>query len=73
MLVQNLQTVLELCSTTLQDAAKDVRLAALTATCNFVVAISEQKQQMEAASELVPVMFGVLSAALNESDEESAR
>jgi len=72
-LVQNLQTVLELCSTTLQDAAKDVRLAALTATCNFVVAISEQKQQMEAASELVPVMFGVLSAALNESDEESAR
>ncbi|KAJ1481222.1 armadillo-type protein, partial [Baffinella frigidus] len=72
-LVQNLQVVLELCSATLQDANKDVRLAALSATCNFVVAISEQRATLESTSGLVPVMFGVLSTALNENDEESSR
>ena len=46
-----------------------MRLAALSATCNFVVAISEQKTTLESTSGLVPVMFGVLSTALNETDE----
>ena len=46
-----------------------MRLAALSATCNFVVAISEQKATLESTSGLVPVMFGVLSTALNETDE----
>ena len=59
---------------TLQDAqSKEVRLAALSAASSLIQALSNLEEQLQGLHVLIPAMFGVVSAALNDQDQESAR
>ena len=59
---------------TLQDnQSKDVRLAALSAASSLVQALSNLDEQLQGLQVLIPAMFGVVSTALNDQDQESAR
>jgi len=72
-LVQDVASVNTLCMGGMQDAHKEVRLAALSATGSVVQALSSYEEQVSAMSALVPVICSVLTQTLNEQDEESSR
>jgi len=65
----------EMLMVTLADPeSKEVRLAALNATASLVQALNETKDgSISALNDLIPNMVQVLTAALNEKDEETAR
>jgi hypothetical protein len=55
------------------ERSKDVRIAALSASSSLVQALSNLEEKLLQLQSLIPAMFAVVSSALNEQDEESAR
>jgi len=73
-LIPHIATLCSLFQATLQDPqSKEVRLAALNASSCLIQALSNLDDQLQALQVLIPALFGVVSGALNEQDEESAR
>mmetsp|Transcript_3719 Transcript_3719/g.9358 ORF Transcript_3719/g.9358 Transcript_3719/m.9358 type:complete len:1094 (+) Transcript_3719:94-3375(+) len=73
-LLGNMGPIKEMLSATLADPeSKEVRLAALSATGCLVQSLSNMEPQMQNLTDLIPHMVQVLTSALNEQDEETAR
>lgn len=72
-LTQDVAAVSNLCGTGMQDAQKEVRLAALSSTGSVVQALSSFEEQVSAMTGLLPTICGVLTQTLNEQDEDSSR
>uniref|UniRef100_A0A6U4TJI8 TOG domain-containing protein n=1 Tax=Hemiselmis andersenii TaxID=464988 RepID=A0A6U4TJI8_HEMAN len=69
-----LNAIKEMLLATLADPeSKDVRLAALNASACLVQALSSMENHISALNDLIPHMVQVLTAALNEKDEETSR
>eukprot|EP00286_Rhodomonas_abbreviata_P029484 CAMPEP_0181305524 /NCGR_PEP_ID=MMETSP1101-20121128/9780_1 /TAXON_ID=46948 /ORGANISM="Rhodomonas abbreviata, Strain Caron Lab Isolate" /LENGTH=1099 /DNA_ID=CAMNT_0023411455 /DNA_START=102 /DNA_END=3401 /DNA_ORIENTATION=- len=72
-MVGSLGSLKELLGTALQDPVKEVKLSALNATACMVQALSKFEQHIASLTDMIPAMVSILTAALNEPDEEAAR
>eukprot|EP00283_Hemiselmis_rufescens_P008937 CAMPEP_0173432074 /NCGR_PEP_ID=MMETSP1357-20121228/9999_1 /TAXON_ID=77926 /ORGANISM="Hemiselmis rufescens, Strain PCC563" /LENGTH=1081 /DNA_ID=CAMNT_0014396625 /DNA_START=122 /DNA_END=3364 /DNA_ORIENTATION=+ len=73
-LLGSLNPIKEMLLATLADPeSKEVRLAALNAAACLVQALSSMENHISALNDLIPHMVQVLTAALNEKDEEMSR